>query len=66
MMQAWADYLDSFKRGAEITSSVFRCIKAKSEEATTLAAFRDTLLPRLVSGKLRINDARSQTEAAPA
>lgn len=33
-----------------------------AEEANTLAALRDTLLPRLMSGELRIRDAEKQVE----
>lgn len=34
------------------------------EQATTLASLRDTLLPRLISGKLRIGDAARMAEIA--
>jgi type I restriction enzyme S subunit len=33
-----------------------------AEEANTLAALRDALLPRLMSGELRIHDAEAQVE----
>jgi type I restriction enzyme S subunit len=32
-------------------------MKASSEESTTLAAIRDTLLPKLTSGEIRVKDA---------
>jgi type I restriction enzyme S subunit len=39
-------------------------IRACSEQAQTLATLRDTLLPRLISGQLRLPEAESQIEAA--
>jgi type I restriction enzyme S subunit len=36
------------------------------EEAKTLAALRDALLPKLVSGELRLGDVERQMEKAPA
>jgi type I restriction enzyme S subunit len=39
-------------------------IGANSEQAQTLAALRDTLLPRLISGQLRLPEAQAATEAA--
>jgi type I restriction enzyme S subunit len=35
-------------------------------QARTLSSLRDTLLPRLISGKLRLPEAREQVEAAVA
>ena len=32
-------------------------IRANGEQSSTLAAIRDTLLPRLISGVLRVQDA---------
>ena len=39
-------------------------IRLLSVEAETLAALRDTLLPKLISGELRIADAEALVEAA--
>jgi type I restriction enzyme S subunit len=32
-------------------------MQVKTEQSRTLAALRDTLLPKLISGELRVNDA---------
>ena len=39
-------------------------IGANSEQAQTLSTLRDTLLPRLISGQLRLPEAQAATEAA--
>ena len=39
-------------------------IGATSEQAQTLSTLRDTLLPRLISGQLRLPEAQAATEAA--
>lgn len=41
-------------------------IAANAEQASTLAQFRDALLPRLISGKLRLPEAQEQVEEAVA
>jgi len=44
-------------RGFErLVSPLFRRILATSEESRTLAALRDTLLPKLISGEVRVKD----------
>ncbi len=40
------------------------CMKANVHEAQTLATLRDTLLPRLISGQLRLPDAQAHIEEA--
>ena len=40
-------------------------IGANSEQAQTLSTLRDTLLPRLISGQLRLPEAQAAVEAAP-
>jgi type I restriction enzyme S subunit len=35
------------------------------EESSTLAALRDTLLPKLISGELRVKDAERAVEETP-
>jgi type I restriction enzyme S subunit len=45
-------------------SSVFRAISANSSQAVNLTKLRDTLLPKLISGELRIPDAEKLAEAA--
>lgn len=42
----------------------FRRIRATSEHSRTLASLRDTLLPKLISGDLRIRDAEQAVAAA--
>jgi type I restriction enzyme S subunit len=46
-----------------LASGVMAKIKANDEQSRTLAALRDTLLPKLLSGELRIKDAERQVEA---
>jgi type I restriction enzyme S subunit len=43
---------------------LYERLRANSELVATLGALRDTLLPRLISGKLRVPEARQQVEAA--
>jgi type I restriction enzyme, S subunit len=43
---------------------IFERILRANEEAATLALLRDTLLPKLLSGELRITDAEKQIVAA--
>lgn len=40
----------------EVAASVHNRIRGNSEQAQTLATLRDTLLPRLISGQLRLPD----------
>jgi type I restriction enzyme S subunit len=47
------DALESFN---SICSSIFRIIKHNNQESSRLSSLRDTLLPRLMSGELKIND----------
>jgi type I restriction enzyme S subunit len=53
---------------AEATNATFAALQtriaANSQQAATLAHLRDTLLPRLISGKLRLPEARAQVEEA--
>ena len=48
------DVLERFSRFA---SNAYRRIDANETESRTLAALRDTLLPKLISGELRVKDA---------
>lgn len=41
----------------QIVQPLFAKAKANSQESTTLAAIRDALLPKLISGEIRIKDA---------
>ena len=41
----------------KIAADSQRSMQANDDEAGTLAALRDTLLPRLISGELRLKDA---------
>lgn len=53
--------VDAFGR---LTESWFERIHAVGRENQTLATLRDTLLPRLMSGELRVSAAREQVEEA--
>ena len=46
-----------------ITAPFMRMMKANVEESRTLAALRDTLLPKLLSGELRVKPAEKLVEA---
>jgi len=46
-----------------LVEPLFQRIKYSSEEQTTLADLRDTLLPRLISGKLRVPEAEAMLTA---
>jgi type I restriction enzyme S subunit len=46
------------------TNAVFERIAASERQAQALAALRDTLLPRLISGKLRLPEAHAQVKEA--
>lgn len=56
-----ADVLRAFEA---ISAPPFARMRALDEEAATLASLRDTLLPKLISGELRIADAEQQIVAA--
>jgi type I restriction enzyme, S subunit len=48
----------------ELVSPLFRRILTSIEESLSLKSLRDTLLPKLISGELRIADAEKRTVAA--
>ncbi len=48
---------------SEEVSALIAKIEAGKEESQTLTALRDTLLPRLMSGELRVGEAKEQVEA---
>lgn len=48
---------------AEIVRPWFEKYRANVEANNTLAALRETLLPKLISGELRVKDVESQVEA---
>ncbi len=52
--------LASFER---LVSPYFNRLLANCEAVTTLAALRDTLLPKLISGELRVKAAEKIVEA---
>ena len=56
--------LDIECRFLEMVGPLDRRIVANNEESRTLAALRDTLLPKLISGELRVKDGESVMEAA--
>ena len=45
------------RRFGAVTDPLFERITASTRESTTLAALRDTLLPKLISGELRVPEA---------
>jgi type I restriction enzyme, S subunit len=47
--------------GSTVTP-LFARAKANDEEGKTLAAIRDTLLPKLISGEIRFKDAEKTVE----
>ena len=55
------EVLDSFQN---IISSIFEKIKLCEQQAIELAGLRDTLLPRLISGQLRLPEAQDLVEDA--
>lgn len=52
------------QRFGEIVDPLFAQIRGTTEESRTLTQLRDTLLPKLISGELRIKDAEQFVEAA--
>ncbi|MFN7931365.1 MAG: restriction endonuclease subunit S [Blastocatellia bacterium] len=56
-----AETLQSFER---IASPIFEKILTNTEECLSLATIRDALLPKLISGQLRIPEAEAMAEAA--
>ena len=47
-----------------VASMLHQRVKANERQAQTLSTLRDTLLPRLISGQLRLPEAQAATEAA--
>ena len=47
---------------SDVISPVFESLWKLAVESRTLAALRDTLLPKLISGELRVPDARRSAE----
>jgi len=43
---------------------VFQAIRERERESRTLAALRDTLLPKLLSGEIRVPEAERAVEEA--
>lgn len=56
-----AEVLEAFH---QVCASLVDRIEAARSESTELRGLRDTLLPRLISGELRIKDAENAVEAA--
>ncbi len=55
-----------FQSSENLVSSLYDQIQNNFDEVRTLTSLRDTLLPRLISGKLRIPDAEGLVEAVAA
>ncbi|MCK5940991.1 MAG: restriction endonuclease subunit S [Planctomycetes bacterium] len=47
-----------------VAAPLFRRIASNNEESLTLAGLRDTLLPKLISGEIRVPEAEEKLEAA--
>jgi type I restriction enzyme, S subunit len=54
--------LESMQSFNEVIYPMFRLIEDSREENISLTSLRDTLLPKLISGELEINQALSETE----
>jgi len=52
------------KAFGETIAPLFTSVRHNSDQAQTLAALRDTLLPRLISGQLRLPEAQAAAETA--
>jgi len=50
----------------EVASPIFESISTNHQQAQTLTTLRDTLLPRLISGQLRLPEAEAFVEEAAA
>ena len=57
---------DVLKISSRITKPLLAKIAENERESLTLAALRDTLLPKLISGKLRVKNAKQLLEKASA
>ena len=55
------DLRDKF---SSMTLPMFEKIQNNVSESQTLAKLRDTLLPKLISGEIRVKDAEQKVEAA--
>ena len=47
-----------------LIAPLYEAVRANVDQAQTLSSLRDTLLPRLISGQLRLPEAQAATEAA--
>jgi len=52
------------QRFASLAGSINDCVMANRKQVTSLVAIRDSLLPRLISGQLRLTEAAEALEAA--
>jgi len=52
------------RRFGELAESLYQRVVSNKRQAQSLAALRDTLLPRLISGQLRLPEAQAQLEEA--
>lgn len=56
--------MDEQQRFAQIATPLQKRLHANNAESQTLTELRDTLLPRLISGELRIPEAEKTVERA--
>jgi type I restriction enzyme R subunit len=59
-----ANYRQVLAEFHQLAERLYKRIRACSEQAQTLATLRDTLLPRLISGQLRLPAAQAAAEEA--
>lgn len=52
------------RKFGDVSGAMNDCVMANRSQLTTLSTLRDTLLPRLISGQLRLPEAEATTEAA--
>ena len=55
-----SDIMDAFN---DVAAPIFNKVVANQHQTRTLAELRDTLLPKLMSGEIRVRDADKEVEA---
>ena len=56
--------VDTLRRFGAVAGPAFDRIKANADQSRTLAALRDALLPKLISGEIRVPEAEAAVEEA--
>jgi len=55
--------LELLKKFSDTCAPIFEAIHANETQAQSLATIYDTLLPRLISGELRLSEVENKIEA---